>query len=139
MHVNCYRIVGDNWDMEVKSRCQTTAKNNRSLHYFHMFAVTDRIYQENLSTKKPQKVIDAISMDEFLPVSAVQEEFLDDLHDIIPRILVRYVKAYKPLKKAVIYHISHSHTQEMNTKSEWVGSLSVFNFLLVLSAYTSDT
>ena len=73
-----------------------------------MFAVTDRIYHENLSTKKPQKAIDAISMDEFVPVSTVQEEFLDDLHDIIPRILVHYVKAYKPLKKAVIYHISHS-------------------------------
>ncbi|CAB4023662.1 Hypothetical predicted protein, partial [Paramuricea clavata] len=83
-----YRIVGDNWDIDVKSRSQTTTvKMNKSLHYFHMYAVADRVYQENASRSKPQKSIKSLSMDEFLPTPVVQEAFVEDLTYIIPHIL----------------------------------------------------
>ena len=59
-------------------------------------------------------------MDEFLPTPAVQEAFVEDLTDVIPRILVTYLKAYMPMSRAVTYHITHPHSDEMNSKSEWV-------------------
>ncbi|XP_015775690.1 PREDICTED: uncharacterized protein LOC107353824 [Acropora digitifera] len=37
------QIVGDNWDLEVKARYQTKSQNNKSLHYFHAYAVKDRV------------------------------------------------------------------------------------------------
>ena len=59
-------------------------------------------------------------MDEFLPTPVVQEAFVEDLTDVIPRILVTYLKAYMPMSRAVTYHITHPHSDEMNSKSEWV-------------------
>ena len=114
------RVVGDNWDIEVKSRSQTTVKTDKSLHYFHMYAVTDRVYLENASRSKPRMSIKSLTMDEFLPTSVVQEAFVEDLSDIIPCILVSYLKLYMPLHKAVTEHIVHPHSEEMKKQSEWV-------------------
>jgi hypothetical protein len=116
-----FRVVGDNWDIEVKSRSQTITKTNKSLHYFHMYAVADRVYYpENVSRSKPQRSIKSLSMDEFLPTSVVQEAFVEDLSNIIPRILVNYLKSYTPLWKSVTKHIVHPHNEEMKKQSEWV-------------------
>ena len=56
------RIVGDNWDLEVKARYQTKSQNNKSLHYFHAYAVKDRVAAQGLDNKRPQKSIDEIEM-----------------------------------------------------------------------------
>ena len=60
-----FRIVGDNWDLEVKARYQTKSQNNKSLHYFHAYAVKDRIVSEEPENSIPQKSIDEIEMEEF--------------------------------------------------------------------------
>ena len=85
-----------------------------------MYAVTDRVYLENASRSRPQRSIKSLTMDEFLPTSVVQEAFVEDLSDIIPRILVTYLKSYMPLHKAVTEHIVHPHSEEMKKQSEWV-------------------
>ncbi len=85
-----------------------------------MYALADRVYPQNVSTSKPQKKIKSLSMDEFLPTIAVQELFVEDLTNIIPRILVTYLKADMPLRKAITNHIIHPHSDEMKRKSEWV-------------------
>ena len=85
-----------------------------------MYAVADRVYQENASRSKPQKSIKSLSMDEFLPTPVVQEAFVEDLTYIIPCILVTYFKSYMPLRKAVTKHIVHPHSEEMKKQSEWV-------------------
>ena len=79
------RIVGDNWDLEVKARYQTKFQNNKSLHYFH---VKDRVAAQGLDNKRPpQKSIGEIKMREFLPTTEVQEAIVADLVNIIPRVL----------------------------------------------------
>ena len=112
--------MGDNWDLEVKARYQTKSQNNKSLHYFHAYAVKDRIVSEDPENSNPQKSIDEIEMEEFLPTPEVQEAIVSDLVNIIPRVLVRYLTPYSIFKKAVIYHIPHLHTEEMKKKSEVV-------------------
>ena len=116
---NC-RIVGDNWDLEVKARYQTKSQNNKSLHYFHAYAVKDRVVAQGLDNKRPQKSIGEIEMQEFLPTPEVQEAIVSDLVNIIPRVLVKYLTPYSTFKKAVIYHIPHPHSKEMVEKSEVV-------------------
>ena len=49
------RIVGDHWDLEVKVRCQTKSQNNKSLHYFHAYAVKDRVIPKGLSNQTTTK------------------------------------------------------------------------------------
>ena len=114
------RIVGDNWDLEVKARCQTKSQNNKSLHYFHAYAVKDRVIPKGLSNQRPQKGIDEVEMQEILPTAEVQESILSDLCYIIPRVIAEYLLPYKTFRKAVHYHIPHAHSQEMTEKSEVV-------------------
>ena len=112
--------MGDNWDMEVKARCQTKSDNNKSLHYFHAYAVKDRVVSEGLESTRPQKGIDEVEMQEILPTAEVQEYIISDLAHMIPRVIVQYLSPYKLFRKAVQYHIPHPHSQEMAGKSEVV-------------------
>ena len=112
--------MGDNWDMEVKARCQTKSDNNKSLHYFHAYAVKDRVVSEGLESTRPQKSIDEVEMQEILPTAEVQESIISDLAHMIPRVIVQYLSPYKSFRKAVQYHIPHPHSQEMAGKSEVV-------------------
>ena len=68
----------------------------------------------------PQKPIDELQMDEFLPAATVQEDIIADLAHIVPWVIVHQLKPYKEFKMAVVYHIPHEHTSEMSRKSEIV-------------------
>ena len=100
------RIVGDNWDLEVKARYQTKSQTNKSFHYFHAYAVKDRVVANGMDNKEPQKSIDEIEM-QFLPMPEVQEAIASDLTSIIPRVILKYLKPYSKFKGASIYHIPH--------------------------------
>ena len=114
VYVLMSRIVGDNWDLEVKARCQTKSQNNKSLHYFHAYAVTDMIIPKGLSNQRPQKGIDA----------EVQESILSDLCYIIPRVIAEYLPTYKTFRKAVHYHY-HYHILTRNDRKVRSGKLSM--------------
>lgn len=109
------RIVGDNWDLEVKARYQTKSQTNKSLHYFHAYAVKDRVVANGMDNKEPQKSIDEIEMQEFLPTPEVQEAIASDLTNIIPRVISKYLKPYNKFKGASTYHTS---TQERCRKNQ---------------------
>ena len=114
------RIVGDNWDLEVKARYQTKSQTNKSLHHFHAYAVKDRVVANGMDNKEPQKSIDEIEMQEFLPTPEVQEAIASDLTSIIPRVILKYLKPYNKFKGASIYHIPHQYSREMQEKSDVV-------------------
>lgn len=96
------------------------------MHYFHAYAVKDRVVPKGLDSTGPQKSIDEIEMQEILPTPEVQEAIISDLAYIIPRVLVKYLTPYKAFSKAVMYHIPHAHSKEMAEKSEVV-SVYIFN------------
>ena len=50
-----FKIVGDNFDKNVKRRHQTINRQTLSLHYFHAFAVKDRINYTTLDDTAPYK------------------------------------------------------------------------------------
>lgn len=80
----------------------------------------DRVSTKGLGSTRPQKSIDELEMQEILPTPGVQENIISDLANIIPRVLVRYLKSYSAFKKAVVYHIPHPYSAEMIKKSEVV-------------------
>lgn len=128
--VQKFRIVGDNWDLEVKARCQTKTENNKSLHFFNSYAVEDRISLKGLNKIRPQKSIDALEMQEILPTSEVQEAIISDLAYIIPRVIVQHLPAYKAFSKAVLYHIPHPYSKEMLQRSKVVGINFIFSTVI---------
>lgn len=72
-------------------------------------------------------------MQEILPTAEVQESIISDLSKLIPRVIVAFLPPYKSFRKAVQYHLPHSHSQEMEGKSEVV-SIQGINELLVVCA-----
>jgi len=88
-----FRLVGDNVDLSTTAHVQTLEQTNQSLHWFHEYAVKDRVALPS-GDNRPQKSLDELSMEEILPTGAVQEETIMDLMYIIPRILCRYLPAY---------------------------------------------
>ena len=130
IHINIslyYRIVGDNWDLEVKSHYQTKDKNNRSLHYFHLYAVADRVHADGNSDSSSQKSLADFQLPEVLPTTEVQTQFVSDLVCLIPRVLVRYATPYKIFAKSIVYHIPHPQQEAMSKKSEFV-SINTYDY-----------
>ena len=129
------RIVGDNWDLEVKARCQTKSQTNKSLHYFHAYAVKDRVISKGLDNTRPQKSIDEVEMQEILPTAEVQESIISDLSKLIPRVIVAFLPPYKSFRKAIQYHLPHPHSQEMEGKSEVVSFPAINEPLVVCAVF----
>lgn len=115
-----YRLVIDNYDQEIKARVQSSSTNNTSVHVTNGYAVKNRVIKQDLSKSKPQKSLGDLEMIDVLPGTDVIDTIKDDLVHLIPRTLVRYLPAYSRFKKTVIYHIPHSFSKEMESKSEMV-------------------
>ena len=120
MYVNLFRIVGDNIDLEQTARIQGQKKTNKSLHWFQIYAVKDRVDCNESLSDQPQRSLADLEMNEFLPTTDVHSALINDLSILIPRTLIQYLPAYKPFAKVVKFHIPHAHSTEMAKKSEVV-------------------
>ena len=114
-----FRIVADNIDLEVSARIETKIRGNKSLHWTHQFAVLDRALPmiENKEVKQKMQLID------LLPDSQVQQKLIYRMAVLVSRVVTKYLKSFKPFKNVVLYHIPHTYTKEMSSKSESVSRL----------------
>ena len=64
-----FKIVGDNVDKNVRARHQTLISQNQSLHYFHAFAVMDRVDLSGFSDTAPSGDV-TVDVTDFLPSQA---------------------------------------------------------------------
>ena len=62
-----FKIVGHNIDKTVRPRHQTLKKRTQSLHYFHSFAVKDRIDASNPSDVKLEVDLSLLPLEMLLP------------------------------------------------------------------------
>ena len=73
-----FKLVGDNIDKNVRRRHQTVEKQTQSLHYFHYYAVKDRVDLTEFDDIAPEKPLD-IDANIFLPtrasVNAIETNF----------------------------------------------------------------
>lgn len=118
---NSFRICGDNIDKTIRRRFLRSDRSNTSLHYFHSYAVLNRIDFSNLSDSLPDN--STITNMENVAVS-LQPTKLDDqiLQDnigmLISRILCTRMSFFRVcFQDLVHWHIKHKYTPEMSQKS----------------------
>ena len=118
-----YRIVGDNIDFSIERRFQTIEKTNQSIHWTQQYAVKDRVNGSSLDNAHPKKSLKELQLVDLLPVKEVQDCFKKNCSVLVSRVITKCIKAFKPMKDIVSYHIGHIHSNEMEQKSEIVSAI----------------
>ena len=80
---NGYVIVGDNIDKNVRPSFQRHDRTTQSLHFFHSYAVLDRIDIDGLSDDHPSSI--DISLDKILPSADDLEKLLGEFEVLVAR------------------------------------------------------
>ena len=119
-----YKLVGDNIDKAVKARyMRVEGSRNQSLHYFHSFAVLDRIDFSHLPNVFPDTCLNspkklALAL---LP-SEGDDTILTRLFEThVSRILCTHMPFFKfTFDDVVEWHIHHQYYDQMSAKSEVV-------------------
>ena len=115
-----FKLVGDNIDKNVKARYLRSDHGNSSLHYFHSFAVKDRIDFSHLSSTLPFSCSNSPSKLalEILP-SVEDDATLKSLFKVhVSRILVDNLEFFKvTCQDVAIRHVPHLYSRQMSMKS----------------------
>lgn len=129
-----YKLVGDNIDRSVKARyMRMEGHRNQSLHYFHSFAVLDRISFNHLPDVLPHTCFNspkqrALSM---LPTERDDEVLTLLFETHISRILCTHIPFFKTTFEDIVeWHIRHRYYDEMSTKSEVVSENNQFVYTI---------
>ncbi|KAL5489195.1 hypothetical protein EMCRGX_G018261 [Ephydatia muelleri] len=120
-HLTMYHLRGDNLDKGIKQQyMRIDSEKPASIHYFHSFAVADRIDFSNLSeqlilTEQRDAELVAKSL---LPTPEDDMAFRTNICILMSRILYQNMEYFKHSFDVVIdWHIKHEFYDEMSTKS----------------------
>ena len=116
-----YHLCGDNIDFTVKQRYMRIGNSKPDpIHYFHLFAVADRIDCSNL----PDQIIATQQTDpsqiaaSLLPTPEDDIALRDNICGLMSRILCDHVEFFKmSFEDVVEKHIKHEYYEEMSMKS----------------------
>ncbi len=120
-----FKLVGDNIDFTVNTRyMRIDGRQNRSLHYFHCFAIQDRIDFSRLAFNK----VPLTGLPDFeemanklLPSKLDDAALARNIAILLSRLLATHVPFFKhAFSDVVTWHIEHEYTTEMSQKSEVV-------------------
>ena len=115
-----FKMVGDNIDKMIKPRYMRTDRQNKSLHYFHMYAVQDRINLSESCENQRQAPKDP-PLEELLPSPDDGKQLHSNMEILVTQILARHMPFIaENFEDVVIWHISHPYSKEMSQKSEVV-------------------
>lgn len=114
------KFVGDNLDKDVVPNEMRSDYQKRSLHYFHTYAVEDRVDLSGVSDQKVQPDLESIQLTELLPTADDEKMLRTNFTTLVSRVLVKHMKYFHQYSKAVDRHIQHDFSKEMAMKSEVV-------------------
>ncbi|KAL5516953.1 hypothetical protein EMCRGX_G002412 [Ephydatia muelleri] len=115
-----FRLVGDNVDKNVKPRDMRLNSQTTSLHYFHTYAVKDRICFSHLSTDPIEIVQDSINFEMFYPIVGDNTQLVSNLETLVARMFVQRIPGLQSLSAEATPHIKHLYSKQMALKSEVV-------------------
>ena len=115
-----YRLVGDNIDKQVNPRDMRSDNQTRSLHYFHTYAVRDRIDLTGVSDQKVVPDLKTIRLDDILPTSSQEKELRGNFSILFARMLKKHMPFFAKFGQGLERHIRHEFYSEMSEKSEVV-------------------
>ncbi|XP_065912205.1 uncharacterized protein [Dysidea avara] len=114
---SCYgfAIVGDNIDKNVRPSFQREDSKTKSLHYFHSYAVKNRVDISSLSDTPSSNMI---SPDKILPSAMDFQALIKDFQVLVSRMLVQHMERFREEKHCVEWHIPSRYSKEMSAESE---------------------
>ena len=120
-------IVGDNIDKNVRPSYQHQGRTTQSLHYFHSYAVLNRLDTSGLSDSRSSHI--TISPEKIIPDFSEHQKLLGDFETLVTRyvcisvclhlsmILVEHMDEFKAQKCEVQWHVKSDYSEEMASKS----------------------
>ena len=112
-----YIIVGDNIDKNVSPRYMRIDNQVKSLHYWHSYAVHDRIDVGGLSGDGHVKDINSLDVSDVFPTVADCVSIHNNYVVLAARVIVENLPHFTFLHKCVIQHIPHKFSDETSKKS----------------------
>ena len=132
-----FKVVGDNVDKTIKPRHMREDRQTKSVHYFQIYAVEDRVNLSE-SSEEPRVPGQDPPLNEILPSPEDNRAMIANLTTIVTRILAEHVPFIKEnLGDAVARHIPHPYSSEMAKKSNVVSmhAMSLLGFLYLNLIY----
>lgn len=127
-----YKLVGDNIDKNVRPREMRSDNQTRSLHYFHTYALRDRLDLSDVSNKAPATDIAHMQVEALLPSASDKATMIKHFSILIARVLSKYIPYFEKLK-CLERHIRHEFSNQMSKKSEVVSSIIVTSLLSLIT------
>ena len=120
-----YKIIGDNLDKNVKpsARDMRSDHQTRSLHYYHAYAVRDRIDLTNFEDSPSLPNLKDIDVQEILPSATDKNEIHSNFSFLVARVLKKHMAFFKKFGKGTVKRLRHEYSCEMGQKSEVVSTL----------------
>jgi hypothetical protein len=118
-----YKLVGDNYDTNLSPRYMRIDKQTKSLHYFHVYGVKDRIDLSRYSDAAPLCPEETIDFGKILPSKEDESALLHNFSFLIARILKKYMPYFNSFGNGLERHIRHEYSEEMSLKSEVVSAV----------------
>lgn len=123
-----FKVVGDNIDKTIKPRYmrESTGHGSQSLHYFHSYAVKDRVNLSSSSDLPPKAPVEWTTEKyqsvcrKILPTSEDQRYLQDNFVQIMTRVVISRIPFFQQFDGIALKHIPHAYSQEMAQKSEVV-------------------
>ena len=109
-------IVGDNLDKSINPRHMTMEHQRKSLHYFHSYAVFNRIDFSDLASDKPIGDVSTLSLSTYL-TDATDCAKLHENYAILARVVVEGIPCFRVFHDCVVKHIKHMYSSQMKEKS----------------------
>ena len=116
------KLVGDNFDKNIKPQDMRIDNQTKSLHYFHVYDVRDRIDLTDYDDEEPTPDISSISIDRILPSADDNLALCTNYSILIARVLRKHMPFFKEFGAGLERHIRHEYYEEMSAKSEVVSA-----------------
>ena len=134
-----YKIVGDNVDKSINPRYYRTDQLKTDCHYYHLYAVKNRIDFTHLSDQQPHHVpiTAARETDKFLPSTSDDEALQTTFKIYVARVLITHCAFFETsFSDLSVHHIPHIYSQEMSNKSNVVRlNAHMYNITLYVCRY----
>ena len=115
-----FKLVGDNLDKSVRPRDMRMDSQTQALHYFHMYAVRDRINLAEFTDNPSLPEVSLADLKTILPTNQDQEVLQKNFAILIARTLTKHMPFFKKFGSGLERHLVHERYEEMSAKSEVV-------------------
>lgn len=118
-NVTGYTLCGDNIDKNIRRRYQRSDRSTISLHYFHMYAVKNRIDVSHLSDARPVRILGTkAKAHSIIPSCDDDLQLKKNIAILVSRVLVNHMEFFKfCFSDVTFWHIKHKYYSEMSTRS----------------------